>query len=298
MHPLATLNASHLTIIIPVQSSRLAALESSRSTTTAQSDQPVPTSSSANPQPTTHTTTTKLTILHPIYKPLDKLQPLYPKDQPPHLKDLDTALIHLLSQANPPSEAQTLLHTKARQKTLLLENPAIKPKRSLQKKPKRHSARLASKTSLKKRGLLFTTTNDDDVLTWEAVQPLFQRWKAYLQTILALPIPNSSNNNNNNKSSSKKVAAFPGSIVAEKLVLLDLHGCLLRIKQSEEGRWTGMQGIVIKETLNTIEMVVKEGDRVVRVPKERCVFEFDVDSDGRRVAVLQGSSMMLPSRIF
>jgi RNase P/RNase MRP subunit p29 len=216
------------------------------------------------------------------------------------LKDLDTALIHLLSQANPQSEAQTLLQAKARQKTLLLENPAIKPKKSLQKKPKRHAARLASKTSLKKRGLLFNTAtssrnDDDDVITWDVVQPLFQRWRIYLQTILALPTPN--NNINNNKSSNKS-GASPGSIVAEKLVLLDLHGCLLRIKQSDEARWTGMQGIVIKETLNTIEIVVKEGDRIVRVPKERCVFEFDLDNDGRRVAVLQGSSMMLPSRIF
>lgn len=214
------------------------------------------------------------------------------------MKDLDTALLHLLSQANPPSEVHTLLQTKARQKTLLLENPAIKPKKSLQKKPKRHSARLASKTALKKRGLLFNTTtsspkDDDDVITWDVVQPLFQRWKIYLKTILALPTPN-----NNNKSSSVKSAASPGNIVAEKLVLLDLHGCLLRIKQSDEARWTGMQGIVIKETLNTIEMVVKEGNRIVRVPKERCVFEFDLDNDGRRVAVLQGSSTMLPSRIF
>jgi ribonuclease P protein subunit POP4 len=76
--------------------------------------------------------------------------------------------------------------------------------------------------------------------------------------------------------------------VEARLYAADLRGCLMRAAASKEARYRGLQGIVVRDTANTLQLVTPQ-DRLLVVPKKACTWEFDADR--RRVVTLLGPGL-------
>lgn len=131
------------------------------------------------------------------------------------------------------------------------------------------------------------------------MQPLHQRWRQYIGTLLAGagasaagPPRQPSATGGDSVTAAQQGGAGAGSAgtPAEGAALLgaDLHGCLLRVAESGEARYRGVEGVVVRDGLHAFVVVTKD-DRTVTLPKRACVFEYGL---GRgRVVRLLGSNL-------
>lgn len=122
---------------------------------------------------------------------------------------------------------------------------------------------------------------------YEQALPLHQRWRQYIAGLLAGVQPPASQRGKlgGGGGSSGGGGAVAGS-TAEAALLhgADLHGCLLRVVESDEARWRGVEGVVVRDTQQTFVVITKEG-RVAALPKRPCVFEYGIGR-GRAVRLL------------
>ncbi len=107
---------------------------------------------------------------------------------------------------------------------------------------------------------------------YDQVLPLHQRWRQYIGGLLggagagAKPA---------GAGSSQQGSAAGTAAEAALLLDADMHGCMLRVVDCREGRWRGLEGVVVRDTQQTFVLVNSES-RLVTVPKRGSVFEFDL----------------------
>ncbi|BDA43430.1 probable ribonuclease P protein subunit p29 at C-terminar half [Coccomyxa sp. Obi] len=148
----------------------------------------------------------------------------------------------------PPSRAAAVL--KVQDKTLLLDNPAA-PVKKHELGRRSNQLTVLSGVQLKKLGLHQLPRED---CRYDKLRSLNQRWESYAREALV----NSAN-------------------PEEAALQLDLHGCLLAVKQHQNPQLTGKEGIVVRYSKHAFHIVSME-DRLHVVPRSRdCNFEFRVD---------------------
>jgi ribonuclease P protein subunit POP4 len=99
------------------------------------------------------------------------------------------------------------------------------------------------------------------------VLPLHKRWQDYARGVLH---------------------GAPEPEAEDRLVGIDLHGCMLCISEAKDPRWRGLKGVVVRDSAETFQLVI-EADRFVTVPKRGCIFEYDLDR--RRKVTLLGDGL-------
>ncbi len=91
-------------------------------------------------------------------------------------------------------------------------------------------------------------------------------------------------------SSSKPFSSLTGSLAVERRVLsADLHGCLLRVTESQSHDDVGIEGIVVRESATAFHLITAKSDRVRILPKAGRRFAFDL---GGRTIVLHGTGLV------
>ena len=80
--------------------------------------------------------------------------------------------------------------------------------------------------------------------------------------------------------------------MAQRLANADLHGALVEVVRCRCVDRVGIEGIVVKESRGTVEVVGKDG-RVRVLAKEGTVFRLEVPRDGRKMVFeIHGSQMV------
>lgn len=102
-----------------------------------------------------------------------------------------------------------------------------------------------------------------DQQRYEIYVPLHNLWLGYMREILGL----SSNTD-------RKVFVTPGS-AGQMLASADMHGAKLRVVRSRCVSRVGLEGIVVRDTRFTFEVVTR-GNTVKSCPKEHTVFGFEI----------------------
>ncbi len=77
-------------------------------------------------------------------------------------------------------------------------------------------------------------------------------------------------------------------INAKNLVCHELIGLMFKIKESKDKKLNALEGRIADETMKTF--VVESGGKEMRIPKDRCVWEFALP-DGTKAAV-EGSLLV------
>ncbi|CAM9111134.1 unnamed protein product, partial [Phaeothamnion confervicola] len=78
--------------------------------------------------------------------------------------------------------------------------------------------------------------------------------------------------------------------LAQRLATADLQGAYMRVARAAAASYIGVAGVVIRETVNTFELVTPPPrSRCKTVRKQGCVFELAV---GDCICSLQGSLMV------
>lgn len=98
-------------------------------------------------------------------------------------------------------------------------------------------------------------------------EPLHALWAGYVREILGIAEAGNSAN-------ARKVYVTPSS-AGQMLASADMHGALLSVVRSRCVSRVGLQGIVVRDTRYTFEIVTK-GDVVKSVPKEHTIFKLQV----------------------
>lgn len=94
-------------------------------------------------------------------------------------------------------------------------------------------------------------------------EPLHNLWVGYMREILGL-----------STASNAKVYVTPSS-AGQMLASADMHGAKLSVVRSRCVSRVGLEGIVVRDTRYTFEIVTK-GNAVKSVPKEHTIFRFEV----------------------
>lgn len=63
----------------------------------------------------------------------------------------------------------------------------------------------------------------------------------------------------------------------QKILKADLHGAVVTVVASKVNTYVGLQGIVLKETLRSFEVMTKD-DRLLRILKKNSVFLLHTDT--------------------
>lgn len=181
---------------------------------------------------------------------------------------LATMLEDLMATNPRASDSKNIAGGKLRDKTLLLDNPAV------QRDQKRRgggglplTTHLASRKEQRRQGL-YNIKNAAN-LSFNSVLDIHRQWQQYIHNLV-----------------------HPAQNLKEAQQLAfnaDLHGCLLRVIEAPEPRHVGLRGIVVRNSLNAFFLVTPD-DRIVMIPKNNCVFEFAID--GKRVVTLLGSGLL------
>jgi ribonuclease P protein subunit POP4 len=96
-------------------------------------------------------------------------------------------------------------------------------------------------------------------------EPLHGLWLGYMRDILGLPGAGDAQG---------KAYVTPAS-AGQMLASADMHGAALRVVRSRCVGRVGLEGIVVRDTRFTFEIVTR-GDTVKSVPKEHTVFGFEI----------------------
>ncbi|KAJ1836074.1 RNase P/RNase MRP complex subunit [Coemansia sp. RSA 2711] len=99
--------------------------------------------------------------------------------------------------------------------------------------------------------------------------PLHRLWTKYISTLLG----------------DKDVAEQMADLKQQqqllgRLLKADLHGAKLEVERSKCPNFVGLAGIVAQETKNAFKLITQD-DRLVVVPKARCVFTLHLPSDAQ-----------------
>ncbi|QDS71909.1 hypothetical protein FKW77_000405 [Venturia effusa] len=189
----------------------------------------------------------------------------------------------LLSRAHSPSRAQEIFSEKVVLRPLYLKPT---PTSDSQTKPRndareaRRQARIQKQlskrkspgkprplTASQKRGLQVYTIPKSQH-KWSVFEPIWGLWCGYIRDILGL----GAGIQGNTKGSSRWIhAKSAGPLLAGA----DFHGARVKVVRSRCAGRVGLEGIVIRDTKFTFEIVTRE-DEVKIVPKEYSVFRFEV----------------------
>ncbi|EFC40707.1 predicted protein [Naegleria gruberi] len=91
---------------------------------------------------------------------------------------------------------------------------------------------------------------------YEEYLPLNEMWKEYMKTTLG---PSSLVNN-------------------ETLLKVDYHGCIFKVVKSKCGSYVGKEGIMIKESENTFQILSRE-NKTFTIPKNGSIFQFTFEKE-------------------
>ncbi|KAF3043110.1 hypothetical protein E8E11_008453 [Didymella keratinophila] len=98
-------------------------------------------------------------------------------------------------------------------------------------------------------------------------EPLHDLWLGYMREILGLPSATDTQ-------SEGKVYVTPAS-AGQMLASADMHGAELKVVRSRCVSRVGVEGIVVRDTRFTFEVVTK-GNTIKSVPKEHTIFAFNI----------------------
>ncbi|XP_045101616.1 ribonuclease P protein subunit p29-like [Portunus trituberculatus] len=158
---------------------------------------------------------------------------------------------------------------------LMEKKSRVRPHKSL-KKPKklkqppqhRGKKRLTSKQRRDLGLHLIDKTNK----TFEMFLPIHDLWKSYAQELLHISHFLQSGWNGDSRDTKTET-------IQNRVRKMDYFGCFLRVTRSRCSEYVGIQGIVIRETKNTLIMVCPD-DSVKTIPKMHSEFSFVVDGVG------------------
>ncbi|XP_050227573.1 ribonuclease MRP protein subunit POP4 [Mercurialis annua] len=119
-----------------------------------------------------------------------------------------------------------------------------------------HSKRSKKHMSMKQHKKCGSLNLPQHSLKFDHVKPRHEMWKAYMFQLL--------------KNTGKNQ-------LAQCLLGADLHGAIIYIVDSKIASFTGVSGIMIRETAETFGLVTQE-DKFHAVPKRSSIFMFQVDS--------------------
>ncbi|KAL5114822.1 hypothetical protein ACEQ8H_007315 [Pleosporales sp. CAS-2024a] len=97
-------------------------------------------------------------------------------------------------------------------------------------------------------------------------EPLHTLWLAYMRDILGINDP-------------QRPAFLTPASSGQILASADMHGALVRVARSRCVSRVGLEGIVVRDTRFTFEIVTKK-NVVKAIPKEHTLFQFDVTLAG------------------
>ncbi|KAF8340437.1 Rof/RNase P-like protein [Cantharellus anzutake] len=108
---------------------------------------------------------------------------------------------------------------------------------------------------------------DKRIAIWATFMPIHLMWCAYMAELISLPPrPTPS------EDGTLPNATMPNAeAMQSKLVRADLHGSIIKVKQSRNTSVIGSEGIVIHETENTFKLVTKKNALKI-IPKENSIF--------------------------
>lgn len=155
-------------------------------------------------------------------------------------------------------------------KPLLLEKSLINNiKKKDNKKKKKNSSKLGRK-AVKSLNLYKISKTDQK---YEKFLPLHQLWKNYIQKLYE------------NRDGKVVIRA------EERILKIDLHGAKVSVQNCKCTSFIGLQGIIVKETKNMIEIILKN-DNLKAIPKMETVFGFVIH--GYKLTILGNSIIGRP----
>ncbi|KAK4898925.1 hypothetical protein LTR27_003656 [Elasticomyces elasticus] len=176
----------------------------------------------------------------------------------------------LLKRAHSPDLVATIFREKVKQRPLLLRPTSPDPdlnassKRQyerLQKAKKERKSNKPKPLSAKQKRALCIYEIPKDQQKYAIYEPLHRMWCGYMREILGL--------------TDGKRSYVEASSVGPILVSADYHGALLEVVRSRCGSRVGGNGIVVKDTKFTFELVTPKNELKI-MPKEHTVFRFEV----------------------
>lgn len=182
----------------------------------------------------------------------------------------------LLKRAHSPDTASSIQHERVKQRPLLLRPSSPDPKANarskrqyerLRKARARRTSNKPQPLSAKQKRALCLYEVLVEQQKYAIYEPIHRMWCGYMREILGL-------------SDGKRTyvdAVGAGPILASA----DYHGALLEVVRSRCVSRVGLQGIVVKDTKFTFDIVTRK-DEVKTVPKEHTVFRFEVPFEEKK----------------
>lgn len=188
----------------------------------------------------------------------------------------------LLKRAHPDETADTIFREKVKLRPLLLRPTSPDPslnarsKRQyerLQKAKKQRKSNKPKPLSAKQKRALSIYEIPKEQRKYAIYEPLHKMWCGYMREILGL---------------SEGRTYVDANSAGQFLATADYHGAKVEVVRSRCGSRVGLQGIVVKDTKFTFEIVTSK-DELKTVPKEHTVFRFEVpfEQEGRRPLVFE-----------
>ncbi|VFQ59315.1 unnamed protein product [Cuscuta campestris] len=134
-------------------------------------------------------------------------------------------------------------------KSCMSNDASLRALKSQSKRSKRHM-------SLKQHKKCKSFDLPPEFHKYEIYKPMHEMWKCYIQKLI--------------RSAGKNQ-------LAQTLLNIDLHGALILVAECKLDGYTGLRGIMIRETAETFG-IITEDNRFKAVPKKLSVFMFKVDS--------------------
>ena len=162
----------------------------------------------------------------------------------------------LLEQAHPPEIASALFKDKVVHKPLYLrptspdqnsqDARAKRRARRLRESEKAHRRRKVKPLSAKEKRMTGIYDVTKDTKKYEFYEPLNCMWQDYIRDILGLD--------------RLQDVAVSAQTAGSKLASADYHGALLKVVRSRCAGMVGLEGIVVRDTKFTFQMITKKSD--------------------------------------
>uniref|UniRef100_A0A0P4WD40 Ribonuclease P protein subunit p29 n=1 Tax=Scylla olivacea TaxID=85551 RepID=A0A0P4WD40_SCYOL len=176
-----------------------------------------------------------------------------------------------------PRDDRDEVETELKKQFLLMEKKArVRPHKSLKQPEKKQQQpplhRGKKRLTSKERRDLGLHLIDKTNKTFEMFLPIHDLWKSYAQELLHISHFLQSGWNGDARDTKTET-------IQNRVRKMDYFGCFLRVTRSRCSEYVGIQGIVIRETKNTLVMVCPD-DHVKTIPKVHSEFSFVVDGVG------------------
>ncbi|WCJ34546.1 ribonuclease P family protein [Euphorbia peplus] len=198
---------------------------------------------------------TYMQLSHPVH---EKLQSTNVKFQNRKRSMADAMIHELLQNGDSSQKYMQGSRSKKLDYCILLDNFVQGRGRSSSSKLKAtqtHSKRSKKHMSLKKHKKCGAFDLPQHVQKYENFMPMHEMWKAYIGQLLK--------NTGSNQ-------------LAQRLLNVDLHGALILVAECKVASFTGVSGIMVRETAETFGIIMQDNQFRV-VPKKFSVFVFQVD---------------------